>query len=416
MKISILFLVFGCFCLAQGGFWTFNMNKEGGVKPLARSEASTVMISETTMLLFGGVQSLDGWMWNPLGDLWKYETETKEWTQMIQNNNSYNFQRTEQVAVFIPDRNQVVIYGGIRYIPGQTKFLQSLADMLIYDVATNQISQVAYQSAAPLPRVKPCFFHLPGTSKIVLYGGIANSFTYTDMWQFDLDTLKWTIMKPEGVLPTIANPYCVYAASEEKVFFYGGERLVRGQSLKTQSGLWSYDLKTNFWKSMKTNGQKLPALAGHVMVWHAEKNQLLLHGGCSSWAFDSNFQVTCPKISGDVYQYDIKNNWWSKDLQAEQLPRREHSATLVHNEFFIFGGEEESYRKVDSMAQYEVTFNPLDIQRGADKSSDKSAIIIGALFGTVVAVALAVVVGFLVIRRLKKKERPASTEAALLLQ
>lgn len=102
----------------------------------------------------------------------------------------------------------------------------------------------------------------------------------------------------------------------------------RDLSLRTFSDIWRFSLTAREWKRMQVEG-RIPPLSNHSAV--LIRNQIFIYGGLSS----KNTQNYA------IYVYDIELNSWKlvKSYGPSPAPRDDHAAVADGDRgFYVFGG------------------------------------------------------------------------------
>ena len=197
---------------------------------------------------------------------------------------------------------------------------------------------------------------LIGTN-IFLYGGETPSKKcLNDCWIYDLINQKWSLLEYIGRFPP---PLCCHSAclileqnqlinealnvyykpqSEQKtlhllksdgVFFFGGyneNKIPTNLFFKMEIGV-----KPVVFEIPKTKGKPPSPRIQATMNFNSENNLIVIHGGRNDLKNE---------VYNDIVLLDMENMCWiqTKFWGEKPLHRSEHSAVVISNKLFIFGG------------------------------------------------------------------------------
>lgn len=207
----------------------------------------------------------------------------------------------------------------------------------------------------PAPRVgHSCI--LIGNAFIVFGGDTAETNEAGDLddnlYFFNINSLKWTIPSPKGPKPpgryghtisvvTFQNP-----ANESGSDGWSSYLYVFGGQLDTQffNDLWCFDL-SNFrkpsthWRKVDPRGMTPPPLANHCMCVYSDC--LYVFGGNRGG-----------ELSNELLRFEPSSDSWSVCKLKGPFnppPLEEHSAALVKNYLFVYGGRIDDENTSDVM-------------------------------------------------------------------
>ncbi len=159
---------------------------------------------------------------------------------------------------------------------------------------------------------------------------------YSDLFIFDMVHLSWSSPSISGHKPPAREGHSLTPV-------YGGHLLTVGGFDGIQTRTDAYTLSTDSislaWSTLYSHGMIPGPRQGHSMTLaHGPtiKNKILLFGGLSSGKLFNTYY-------NEFYELDITTMQW-KQRNMRDLPekRRGHSATMVGEKLFVFGGEGEA--------------------------------------------------------------------------
>ena len=174
--------------------------------------------------------------------------------------------RSDALLSPIGQRGEILLWGGRSGIyPNVTHY----NDTWLFDPVTGAWKQIQTQNA-PSPRYYPSFTNIPGTDKVLLFGGVNESMK-NDTYIFDLSEMTW-----RWVISTVTPEACTYSnmaplAGTGRVLLYGG---FDGKNDLSQS--YEFFSNDNTWRSAPTNYHLGPTSRHFMSGSHKEGSALLL--------------------------------------------------------------------------------------------------------------------------------------------
>ena len=167
----------------------------------------------------------------------------------------------------------------------------------------------------------------PSRGKVIVFagetskpadGGAAPSFDVLhDLWEHDVATAAWQKVEPAGDAPgDRAYHAAAFDAKRATMWVYGGA----GRDFKPLDELWGYDVAANRWKKASPAGARPEARISPSLAYDAERDRLVLHGGCKGFFEPDN-------AYGEVWTYDLAGDAWTK--RAKGPARWQHAAAIA---------------------------------------------------------------------------------------
>lgn len=205
------------------------------------------------------------------------------------------------------------------------KFLTPL-DILEFDLESEKWKEVETKGEIPSKRWCHTAVFDETHHNMFIFGGFGESLEgktklyLNDTFKYDVENQQWYFVKTIGNIPKRNNHIAVIY--KDYMFVFAGSKL---------NDLWRLDLKTNVWQEIKTNGI-LDNQPGHVYGHTAciKSNQMYIFGG--------RFET----YKNDLYRYNLQTNKWTKMKTEGQKPleRRNHTSVInpYTNQMYVFGG------------------------------------------------------------------------------
>ena len=297
--------------------------------PSGRVTASTILDPDRDrMLLFGGEESLAN-----KNDLWSLSLgESPRWTRLSPNGNPGT--RSGHSAVYDPDRDQMLVFGGFRYTGEQHMndvWSLSLADLAWHHVAT--------QGTPPSPRFGQTAVFDPDLDRMIVFGG---HIAYSDEYFDDLYALQrgstdtWQQLVPSGTGPDGRFAHlAVYDQGEHRMLLGGGSGVyISGPTWGSyRNDMWALSSGPEpAWTRLYGNGGypgDAHELYGSASAFDAARNRVVVFGGC------------CP-LSNDVWAFSLDSNSWVPQIQPNPGPTPRFTCSGIldpeRDRMVIFGG------------------------------------------------------------------------------
>ncbi|KAL6073674.1 negative regulation of SNARE complex assembly [Balamuthia mandrillaris] len=163
--------------------------------------------------------------------------------------------------------------------------------------------------------------------KIIVFGGKNAVSAISALHYLDTEKMEWSVGSPAGKTPPKRYSHCAAAAGENKTHMY----IFGGVENKTRyNDLHYLDTEQNRWIEPKiSNPKKIPSARSNATLTAINTTTLLLFGG-----FDGTHFLN------DLHYYDTVTCSWHRVKARGEVPtpRAGHSATLIGNVLYVFGG------------------------------------------------------------------------------
>ncbi|XP_076923694.1 acyl-CoA-binding domain-containing protein 4-like [Bidens hawaiensis] len=227
--------------------------------------------------------------------------------------------RYEHAAAVVDDK---------MYVFGGNHNGRYLNDLQTLDLRNWTWSKVEVKASSEDPvRVTPCAGHslIPweGNKLISIAGHSKDASEVVNVKAFDLQTNTWSTMKTNGKPPVSRGGQSVTPVGSNLVIFGGqdGNRTFLND-------LHILDLETMTWDEIDTIGVSPSPRSDHAAAVHAERFLLIFGGGTHATCFN------------DLHVLDLKTMEWSRPIQQGEIlsPRAGHAGVTVGESWFIVGG------------------------------------------------------------------------------
>ncbi len=244
-----------------------------GATPSARCHFSWVTHPQRDLgLLFGGFPRNN--------ELWSYRLSSASWIQTSQGT-ARPPPRCLQAAALSVDRNEMVVYGGLR-----GAFTPDLQDTWVYDIDSGQWTKAVSESP-PGRRYGSAHVWDQKRQRLVLFGGLIIDSQGTireadDLWAFDLKARSWKQLTPLNDGPSRRQfARAVALPARDGLILWGGRDSppTAEGSPEFKNDLWFLGFDPLRWQKIETKGTKPPARFRHTLIRHPVSQRLVLAFG-----------------------------------------------------------------------------------------------------------------------------------------
>jgi N-acetylneuraminic acid mutarotase len=295
--------------------------------------------------------------------------------------------RYDHVLVFVPEFNQLVLFGG--------RSRNALNDTWIYDIAGNTWRPITSTSKPDACYDMNAVYDLV-RQRVLIFGGRDREDSYSsffnDVWAFDPKTERWNKLATSGL--TVRPRYGASAVIDPRT-----DRLIisHGQTNRGYpEDTLALNLKTNIWEDLSPQDrlQRLSSRRDHEALFDTPRNRMLVLDGCDGtcpldefWMFEpdarrwtqlppssswpparSQFTFvhtgqtmwlfggkTDNKVTNDLWMFDPATNTWTQIASSsEPVSRSGHAATWdsLNNRLFVFGGQDAKGNALNDLWTY----------------------------------------------------------------
>jgi photosystem II stability/assembly factor-like uncharacterized protein len=312
--------------------------------PLPRASGHLIYFKPTKSLLLFDGYGTGASPSSGRSEVWQWKEQ--RWTRIDSNDQPL---RSLSGAVYMNDKNEVFIYGGI----GDRGYEDSLKDAFIYNgskwknivdrsIGTHDHHELAYDESnkmivvyggqtgsrkfdtttwlykgdrwnaltipSPGAKVHHAMAYDVERKKIVLYGGYNDKGATDETWEFD--GKSWSKIAASANPGARGHHSMVYDPVSKRVLLFGGTG-----SMDAKGDVWAWNGKS--WEQLSDNGPQriLPSVA-----FDPEKNKLYVFGGNGGESFlfiysdlwEWNGKTWARIHSGEVYKFDMQKNMFVK--------------------------------------------------------------------------------------------------------
>ncbi|KAJ1213302.1 hypothetical protein NDU88_000940 [Pleurodeles waltl] len=169
--------------------------------------------------------------------------------------------------------------------------------------------------------------------KIYMYGGKKDETgnVTNQLWVLNVKNQSWSL-----VIPQVKEQYAVVGHSAHIVTLEDGNTVMlvifgHCPLYGYISSIQEYNLGTNTWRILRTNGALVQGGYGHSSVYDPKTRAIYIHGGYK--AFSANKY----RLADDLYKYEIATRMWTI-CKDSRFFRYLHTAVIISGTMLVFGG------------------------------------------------------------------------------
>lgn len=248
--------------------WVFDykMNLWTNMKPLNSPpwRSSHVMIYDSLRhrtLLFGGNNFS-----NAFNDLWQYNYQSNNWTQITTLNTPEP--RQMHGMVYIPDHDVIIMFGGRKSNGGA-----SFSDTWELNCKTMNWKKTSSKRTPPISDHINVVYD-ESSRKVILYVNF-------ETWAYDIATEKWTKLSILNT-PDSGHSNFVYNTALKQSILFGDSKSSEGMHT------WAFDYAKKSWTNItsesfpKIDFNEHNLIEQASMIYMTDKNSIIQYGGCCS--------------------------------------------------------------------------------------------------------------------------------------
>lgn len=196
----------------RANLWIQLSNNSGGPSP-RYGHSAIYDPTRDRIVLSHGFTSEQG----RFDDTWAFDLKSNSWRE-ISPNGSRPLRRCLHHAVYVPQSDQMLLYGGCSSGFGPCP----QGDLWSFDLARNRWTQIV-TATSPAPRQRYGMVFDDNRRKLVLFGGLGGP-ALNDTWEYDPALTAWTQTRPGGDAgPPRFRQEAAFAADLGTAFFFGGQ-------------------------------------------------------------------------------------------------------------------------------------------------------------------------------------------------
>ncbi|KAH9112618.1 hypothetical protein AeMF1_013058 [Aphanomyces euteiches] len=301
----------------------FKLVETKGTKPSQRWGCSATVISNQRVVVYGG----EGEDESTLSDLFVYDITKHEWSTPL---NCASIPRTWHDAVFLEQKNLLLVFGGERVVGDGN---ETLSDLMVLDTECFLWYPPAVSGTPPMARSGHTCTVLG--SDVVVFGGSRGRTRLNTLHLLDTETWNWRTIKVEGKAPSARTYHSAVAMGPNQMVIFGGNDSKKSYDSvhvlqRQKDDTWS-------WFNPCVVGNGPNARTGQAAIAMNDRT-IIIHGG---WDPQSGDKIA---LFGDVFTLDTESWEWSKvstDTKEVAMQRVGHVGVKTgDNTILFFGGQD----------------------------------------------------------------------------
>ena len=292
----------------------------GGIVPPRRSGAASVVV-QGKLYVYGGYGGGTG----RLDDFYAYSFDQGTWEEVKVQGTAKPGRRENNGVVISDSSKSIYLFGGYN----GTSWLNDLWE---FDIESHRWTCIQESTDFPGPGEAHAHGQVPSrrfgyvsvvhAGKLVLFGGFDGTRWLNDMFVFDFATRTWTEVVAHGLLPSVRS--CpAWAKDRTHVYIHGGY-----DGVDRKADFFACDLNTYTWTKMPCYGTPPSPRYFHSCCLYG--NKMYCYGGYSGH-----------ERLADMFAYDFETHHWSQiDCTVGDAPSGRSSlvAQVYDNCLYVFGG------------------------------------------------------------------------------
>ena len=244
----------------------------------------------------------------PLGDTWILDLDELVWREVLTESSPEA--RRGHTAIFDPIGDRMIVFGGE---PASRIFFN---DVWEFDLNTETWRELSPSGERPVPRYGTSAIYDPVRNQMIVSHGFSSQGRFDDTWSFDLEAHEWTELTPADSKPLKRCLHdAVYDAEKDRMLLGGG--CSSGFGPCPQDDLWAFDLSTQIWTQLQFEADHPGPLRNQALLFEPSGMRMLLFGGAES------------RAKSDTWSLDVNNDIWELISFQGQIPEARWSHKMV---------------------------------------------------------------------------------------
>lgn len=315
-----------------------------GTGPSARWDASVICDPlRNKLIMFGGFDGTES-----LRDLWTFDIATNSWTNICQSCGP-SLGRRRHTAIYDPGRDRMVVFGGEYYhVTNPPSPTTRFNDVWALSLSSLTWTQLTTTGSPPTPRCSHAAIYDPDRDQMVIYGGVP--WTPDKTWRlvFTQAGSEW-VQIAQGNSP-VAFEGCsaIFDPIGSRMLLFGGRTYVSAQCpqpwLVDSNEIYSLSLNapSESWTQILAGGTTLPR-AFASMVYDPHCQRAIIFGGVQDQVCDGSVGVELEHGVSDVSALNLTGTpaWSTLNVTCYgPTARGHHSTVFCSDEMYAFAGGE----------------------------------------------------------------------------
>jgi hypothetical protein len=196
------------------------------------------------------------------------------------------------------------------------------AETWAYDYNTNTWENRTTASSPP-GRCGAALVYDAKRDACYMFGGLNDTAkSYGDMWKYDYNANKWTLITPAVSPSSRGKGYLAYDSQSDELVYFGGINSNKILNAET----WTYSFTDNTWTN-RTSGTHPQARWRCHMTYDSESDRIIMFGG---WLKDDS-------VLDDTWAYDCNTHKWTQmNPSVKPMARARNGLTYIPEWDLIF--------------------------------------------------------------------------------
>ena len=319
--------VLASLCLSEGlaaQVWR-EVTPSDGESPFPRRTAGAVLDADgQRMILFAGRGS-----GGDLNDLWSLDLATHTWTRIETPRNSRPSPRFTPNTVYDQRDRRVLMWAGRKVDSEGSGFFNDVWD---FSLDTGVWTELAPTGRLPERRYGNVSIFDPITRSMVTFAGFTDLGRFNDTWRFAVDSVAWQELTPSTDPGQRCLHIAVHDTRDHRMIIFGGQR-----GSATLADIWSFDLATDQWRELTPEQGGPGGRRYAASVYDSRRHGVVVIGGGDG-----------EETKGDVWFFDLDSESWLPLITDGSGPEARDGAVAVYVEsqdrVVLFGGTADGHQ------------------------------------------------------------------------
>ncbi|KAG2454221.1 hypothetical protein HYH02_001255 [Chlamydomonas schloesseri] len=259
-------------------------------------------------------------------DLYRFDVDKRKWSKIDSPNGPPP--RSAHQAVIV--KNTMLVFGGEFTSPNQERF-HHYKDLWRLDLTTWEWDCLPAKGG-PSARSGHRMVLQPLKNRVLLFGGFYDTGRevkyYNDLWELNLESMKWTSLGPAAAGATGQWPSprsgCGMAVAGDTLWVFGGYSKAKDdddpdlEHGKTMEDIWACNTTTYTWERVKKVGMAPGARASFALAVHAHPKagpRAFVFGGVSDNEAKGGEDLSS-EFHNDLYTFNFeRRRWFAAELR-----------------------------------------------------------------------------------------------------
>jgi len=281
--------------------------------------------------------------------LWSFNIHNKRWKSLSTGPDPRAF----HMAAIDHGAEKLYVYGGERFTSDFSEF-DCLDDLWVYDINDDEWTEITQPATYPGPRANTQMIFFGGN--LYLFGGIDENFhTSSDLWRYTVATNTWTLLRSDGASGNPPPRFTYFATSfksgtHTKFLIVNGEFIDDQFNDFTYNDSWIYDIQSDTFTNITPanpndniyHGRGISSGASNGIVKNS--NLYPIFAGEAPGGVAQCGAPFTTNVQNQTWTMDLTTMLWTQKFPTEKnagdrpVGVKRSAADTKGNSMYLFGG------------------------------------------------------------------------------